>query len=494
MWNMKRFLLLFIGLLWYFQGIVGIFAHPLDISNTTFTLYEKTIEWVTYIHPVQLDRILVTQGNISPTEITVDTYYSLRWVLTKYLTETIVLENNSKRCSLSNFAFQEWLMIDEIFTRGFPISYTITCDELIESPIATIRFLTEVPLQTNKLNIYRSLPGGNSEKIDYSILNLKKESLNISLFGKKGLKDTDGDKLSDEDELIYGTDITNRDSDNDGYSDLSEIQNSWNPLSKELGPGQKTYDWWTSEIQTQKDSQSLQDVSSVWGSVRFAQILKNIRIYIDNTSSWSWFTWILFSVMGLGFLHALGPGHSKWILISQILDKKIWFTHWILYSLLFSIVHILDIILVVIVSRFFFAYVDISVVLTYVQKLSIFLIIIIGIYLLRDSIRKYRWRILIEKEKNKNYLTLAIITGLTPCAFGWSIFLMLLATGRSDLALPLLLSLWFGIFLCLLCITLVVTIFKRWIFQYAPKIWSISPIFSSGFILIIGLSLFIQNF
>lgn len=491
---MKRLILIFVTIVGYIANILPVFSHPLDISNTTFTLYEKSVEWVTYIHPVQLDRILSTRGDISPTAITIDTYYSLTWVLTRYIEETIELTNNNNKCSISNFAFQEWLMIDEIFTRGFPISYTFSCNTRLESPIATIRFLTDVPLQTNKLNIYTTLLGNGVEKIDYSILNIKKESLNISLSGKKMLSDDDGDGLSNEDEILYGTDIRNKDSDNDGYSDLSEIQNSWNPLSRELGPGQKIYDWWITEIQTQKDSQSLQDVSSVWGSIHFAQILKSIRIYIDNTSSWLWFVWILFSVMGLGFLHALGPGHSKWILISQLLDKNIWILGWVRYSLFFSVIHILDIIIVVIISRFFFAYVDVSIVLSYIQKLSIFLIIIIGIYLLRNSIQKYRWRILIEKEKNKNYLSLAIITGLTPCAFGWSIFLMLLATGRSDLALPLLLSLWFGIFLCLLCITLVTSIFKRWIFQYAPKIWSISPIFSSGFILIIGLSLFIQNF
>jgi hypothetical protein len=36
---------------------------------------------------------------------------------------------------------------------------------------------------------------------------------------------------------------------------------------------------------------------------------------------------------------------------------------------------------------------------------------------------------------------MAIITGLTPCAFGWSIFLMLLALGKTSLAIPLLLAL-----------------------------------------------------
>lgn len=60
-----------------------------------------------------------------------------------------------------------------------------------------------------------------------------------------------------------------------------------------------------------------------------------------------------------------------------------------MYSLFFSIVHILDIIIVVLVSRFLFEFVDIQLVMTQIQQLSVFLILIIGVYLLRDAIRNY---------------------------------------------------------------------------------------------------------
>lgn len=47
-------------------------------------------------------------------------------------------------------------------------------------------------------------------------------------------KDSDGDGLSDKEEMYYNTDPNKIDSDNDGYSDLQEILNGYNPLGEGL--------------------------------------------------------------------------------------------------------------------------------------------------------------------------------------------------------------------------------------------------------------------
>lgn len=44
--------------------------------------------------------------------------------------------------------------------------------------------------------------------------------------------DSDGDGLSDEEEIFYGTDKNNPDTDGDGYSDGAEVEGSYNPLGE----------------------------------------------------------------------------------------------------------------------------------------------------------------------------------------------------------------------------------------------------------------------
>lgn len=56
------------------------------------------------------------------------------------------------------------------------------------------------------------------------------QAVNKVVFG-----DTDQDGLSDEEERTYGTDINNRDTDGDGYSDGTEVKSGYDPLKKAPG-------------------------------------------------------------------------------------------------------------------------------------------------------------------------------------------------------------------------------------------------------------------
>jgi len=84
------------------------------------------------------------------------------------------------------------------------------------------------------------------------------------------LSDIDNDGLSDEDEKLYGTDLSKMDTDDDGYNDNYEIQSSWNPLSDDLSPGQLPYSKEqqellnTTSIPTSRGANDLSQDSNVW--------------------------------------------------------------------------------------------------------------------------------------------------------------------------------------------------------------------------------------
>jgi hypothetical protein len=146
-------------------------------------------------------------------------------------------------------------MIDELFRSGMPISYTIICDGEIISPVITINICTDVQLQTNRLYIYQGDGKTPPVQRDYRVLNVRKNTHTILLGSDiRELQDTDGDKVPDEDELIYMTDPNQKDTDGDGYSDRDEIDRSWNPLSPSLSPGQSPYDSSTSDPIGESDS------------------------------------------------------------------------------------------------------------------------------------------------------------------------------------------------------------------------------------------------
>lgn len=474
-------------------GCVTVHAHPLDVSNTIFTIYDSTIEWVTYIHPVQIDRILIKTAWVQPGDLNVDTYYRLQNKLGEYLRETIQVTNWWTYCTMSDFAIQDWLMIDEIFVWWFPISYTFRCDTNIHNPHISITFCNDVPLQTNRLTLYTRSSHWDLEKADYKILNNKKTShVYDSDSGKVTMmNDSDWDWINNEDEVLYGTNPNSPDSDNDWYNDGIELQSSWNPVDSSLSPWQQPYDRErvnTTEQQVLIHKNNQNDAQVWWGAI-FTEVLKKIRMYIDN----SWWNNVLYLILIVGFLwfiHALGPGHSKWILIAQVLDQGMSIPRIIMYSFVFSIIHILDIVLVVIVSRYFLGSVDPSKYLPLIQQISIVLIIAIGITLLLLAIKRYlspRIKDQSQSNNHKHHIILAIITGITPCAFWWSIFLMLLSTGNTYLAIPLLVSLWFGIFACLVIVWLTTYFGRQKIYVLAPNIGSISPIISSSIIILIGL-------
>lgn len=128
-------------------------AHPLDISSTTFTVHANRIEAITYFHPSEVEATIGKTG-ISMRSLTYGDYYVHSPTLYDYLRQKVsVTDSQGKACQLENFSTQE-LGVDEIFTKGFPVSYTISCANGLESFAYRLDIYTEYPLQTNRVLIY----------------------------------------------------------------------------------------------------------------------------------------------------------------------------------------------------------------------------------------------------------------------------------------------------------------------------------------------------
>ncbi|MCD4762014.1 sulfite exporter TauE/SafE family protein [bacterium] len=211
----------------------------------------------------------------------------------------------------------------------------------------------------------------------------------------------------------------------------------------------------------------------------------------------------LFIVLMLGFLHTLEAGHSKTILASLLIDKKMNIQQGLGYATVFTITHIADILLLGILFLTANAFVNVYTLLPHLQTFSLYALIFIAIYLLIKNTLHYLEHKFkrhhhhhghhhhhheIESNTNfKHQLYIGFITGLAPCLFGWSIFMLFLSTGRMWFVIPLILAFGAGIFLALGLISLIVVKLKDSFFNKYKWIGELSPIISALLLFAFGL-------
>ena len=160
-------------------------------------------------------------------------------MIKEYIKDNIALENNGEICEIDYLTVPE-KEPHEIFAAGLEVNYSFVCKEKPEKLSVLIKFFVNFPLQTNKLTVYSIQNGISASPLVYKVLNPSYTSYDFDLEDIKTavFVDSDGDGLSDEDELIYKTDPMNIDTDKDFYTDYEEVYGSWNPISAEISPGQ----------------------------------------------------------------------------------------------------------------------------------------------------------------------------------------------------------------------------------------------------------------
>lgn len=209
-------------------------------------------------------------------------------------------------------------------------------------------------------------------------------------------------------------------------------------------------------------------------------------------------------VFALGALHTLEAGHSKAILASAMLHKKMSLKRGLAYAAVFTATHIGDIIIMGIIfavaSNFFQFYAKFTQLGTYAG----YVLLITAIYILIKNIKDYRHNL---KHKHgdhehgehththdldtnisfKEQLFLGFITGIAPCLFGWSIFMLVVSTGKMWNLVPVILFFGLGIFSALSLTVFVISKLKNKTYGKFEKLSEISPILSGIFLIIYAL-------
>ncbi len=155
------------------------------------------------------------------------------------------------------------------------------------------------------------------------------------------------------------------------------------------------------------------------------------------------------------------------------LDKNKNFLDWLLYITIFTITHLIDIVLLFLVTKVFISFYDISNYMLYIQRISLIIVLVFSLYLIFRAYKNLKIPPRLpsppfEKGRNKGIswsIMLWFVAWLAPCSFGWSIFLLLFSMWSFSLILPMILALWIWIFLCLMVVLILTFILRTKVFE-----------------------------
>lgn len=495
---MKKLLFIFLACFFYFGNISLSFAHPLDISVSNIYINKTQLKTTTYFHTFEIEYLLKKNG-INPDWV--NYYFENQDILKKYIKKNIQIKNNNTVCSINSITLIE----DEaykILTDGLWVNYNFDCWKSIEKLDISIKYFLEFPLQTNRFTLHNiSQWFSNSETLVYKVLTSKIYQYDINVLNKEIIesKDSDNDGLSDEDEKIYQTNPQKLDTDGDNYSDKEEIEYGWDPINPDLWPGQLYREKLDIEI-SQKKIDALSEIDNNIKNQNLSDYgygnnyLKSTMKYInDFFTKNEWNVFIIFLIIfWLWVLHAIWPGHSKSLLIAYTLEKDNGYKKGLIFALIFTITHILDIIALFFITKVIITFVDPSKYNYYIQVISWIILFFLSIYLIYRAIQQKRN---LEKNKNSNNkqsLFIAFLAWLAPCSFAWSIFLLLIALGKSQWVILLVFALGLGIFTTL-CVVVITTVFlKNRVYHKIQFLAQYSTIFSAIIIFIISFILLLK--
>lgn len=486
-----------------------VFAHPIDISTTNITISGPHINWSVILHSYEAQWLLTQKGKEF---VWIESYFEYRDVLEQYVKESLEfkLTDTQETCPIENVSIIE-KDTPSIVWQWLDFTFFARCSRQVDRLFMSVKFFPEFPLQTNRVTLY-AWPGLQTTPHTYKIFTTKVTDADIDLTSAwESCTDTDGDGMCDDDEKAFGTDEDNWDTDSDCYSDFEEIYNSWAPKSKDLSPWQTIREWcqWPGILASawkipttdmQKDTNISFDSYIQWWWAQFAVgyltlVLQKIYDYSQNQSAPLW--QIVLLVILLGFIHAIGPWHSKHLMSSYLLDGEKWYWHGFLYPFFFALTHVSDLFILFFWVYIFTLFSDPTPYMPYIQFFATLFLLGYSARMLWKAWKNYQQK----KQESCEHVPasawtsvwqtfwISFVSWLAPCTFWWSIFLLLFSLGRMDLIIPMLLSLSLGIYICLQLIALIVVYSRKTILSRFENWSRWSGMISFSLLFVISLSL-----
>lgn len=414
--------LFILSLLFFVPGFI--FAHPLDITYMDIHMFhdannnplpKNVLTAEIYIPWVEASYLVEKSDKVASPEAKALVNYHAPY--TSYIENKIRVVNNTHECSPLFGLIPEMEENEILFGRGILIPVKYTCnDDLKKVRVTNSLFVEVFPAQRNVVNIFN----GPDMALQGSMLTAQIHEFII-----------DADKIESQ----------------------------------------------PSEITSQKKPKLLDSLTRKYLQTNNSSLLIAVGI-----------------VFLLGMLHTLEAGHSKTILASFLIHRKASIKHGMLFVSVFTLTHIADIVILGLLLLITNSFIDVFSRLSYLQTFSLYTLLFISVYMLFTNIGhyiKHKWGFSHHHDHNhthehitdqydlKKQLFVGFVAGLSPCLFGWSIFMVILSTKNIWSIFPVILAFGAGIFIALSMVVLLVGKLRMKIIDKNEWIAELSPIISS---------------
>ena len=470
--NLFLFLTLFIF-------VHTISAHPIDQTYTVFFTDENIAgELPPTVMTAQTRANWIQVGDIIGLDLlnaNVDSQTSLQDLFISslqqqekevfaYFRDTVAVTNNGLNCRLENMSIEQ-IEPESLLFSGVPINFDVTCDEDIDQVTVTLGiFLEKSPLQVNTIDIYRT----PAQLYTGAILTPQKDTFE---FSNREVFAVDKDTTTIPIEEPTTATRNNTDIDNKPTNTL----------------------------------------------------IKKASELIEDASATSLFLVVLIAIV-IGALHALEGGHSKTILASIMINDQISLKRGFIFVSIFTLTHMSDILLVGLALVFLDQNIGLYSYMSSIQLFSVYAMLLLSVvllckeasHLLRNRFKQGRSSLdhthrhhdhghdhhhhnhshehdhshqLDHNKSTKEQMLIAFFEGLAPCLTGWTLMMLIIATRKLWLVLPVVAGFAVGIAIVLTIFVVLVYIFRQQITDRFSVISTYSGLISSLILLALSLSL-----